>query len=85
MLEFDYGSHKDKIKFISGVLADFALFNDTTVAAVVITSVDITDASNGNYVDFTYAAQTPADLLTLSIEPATKNGFEMDKSGILIP
>lgn len=77
-LTFDYGSHFSKEPFISGIQADFNIFNVTTGLVVVITGMDVTDAANGNYTAITYAAQTAADVLRLSIEPATKNGFELD-------
>jgi len=74
----DYGSYKNP-NIVKGLLpTDFALFNDTTQLAVVIISA--TEGPDGTYT-FVYAAQTPADVLTLTSAASggiiVKTGFEV--------
>jgi hypothetical protein len=60
----------DKFKPEGLLAADFTLYNETDPGAVVITSA--TESSPGVY-DFVFAAQTVADVLTLT---PTKAGFD---------
>lgn len=69
-LTLDYGTAYNPILFKGAVSADFALYNNTTASAVVVTSVENTD---GNYT-FTFAAQTAGDSLTLSVNKAGFDG-----------
>lgn len=68
-LTLDYGTAYNPILFKGAVSADFALYNNTTALAVVVTSVENFD---GNYT-FTFVAQTSGDSLTLSVN---KTGFD---------
>ena len=76
----DYGSCLNPEKFVGAQLADWSLYNDTQDAAVVITSA--TEGPDGTYT-FVYAAQTPADVLTLTINLST--GFELSTTTITTP
>ena len=76
----DYGSCLNPEKFVGAQLADWNLYNDTQDAAVVITSA--TEGPDGTYA-FVYAAQTPADVLTLTINLST--GFELSTTTITTP
>jgi hypothetical protein len=76
-LTTDYGTN------VTGLVAgDFTLYNETTASSVVISSA--TETSAGVY-EFSFAAQTPADVLTLS---ASKNRYDfagLGSSNIVIP
>jgi hypothetical protein len=75
-----YGSVFNKEPFVGGVLADFSLYNETTLASVTITSV--TESPDGTYT-FVIPAQTSADVLTLTF---SKNGYEASSTlSITIP
>jgi hypothetical protein len=78
-LTFDYGSAVSSQLFKGAVLADFDLYNDTTTATVVITSV--TENPDGTYT-FVIPAQTSADSMTLNLQ---KDGFEMAALTVVIP
>lgn len=67
--EFDYGTALNKLKFKGALAADFALFNNTSNLAVVVTGS--TENTDGNYT-LTYALQTAGDSLTVSVN---KDGF----------
>lgn len=64
-----YGAMYDPSEFIGGVVGDFTLYNETSAAAVVITSV--TESPDGTYT-FVTPAQTIADVMTLTF---AKTGF----------
>jgi len=66
----DYGTALNKINVKGLALADFAVYNNTTPGAVVITSV--TESADGVY-DIVIPAQTALDSLTVTI---SKVGFE---------
>jgi len=66
-----YGTAVNPNKIKGLVLADFTLYNETTTSAITITSV--TETSDGVYV-FVFAAQTAADVMTLSL---SKDGLDM--------
>lgn len=76
---FDYGSCLNPLKFTGAVKADWTLYNDTQDAAIVITTAD--EGPDGTYV-FVYPAQTPADVLTLTM---SKIGFELSTTTIVTP
>ena len=78
-LTLDYGPFGDAIKVKGWLLADFVLYNETSEAAIVITSV--TEGPDGTYT-FVIPAQTPADVLTLT---SSKDGFELVAATITIP
>lgn len=73
-LTMDYGSLITKLSIKGAVLADFALYNNTTASAVIITSV--TESTDGVY-DLVYPDQTASDSLTLTF---AKNGYETTTS-----
>lgn len=77
-MTLDYGNVLDPLKFKGAVLADFTLYNETTAASVVITSV--TESSDGVY-DFVIPAQTSADVMTLTL---SKNGYELYSSDVTV-
>jgi hypothetical protein len=67
-------------------LADFEVFNDTTSAAVVITSVTESGITEGLYT-FVVPTQTSGDVLIVtntSVSPLTKN-FDLAKFTVTIP
>jgi hypothetical protein len=65
---------------VEGLLVgDFELYNETSEAAIVITSV--TESSEGVY-DFVIPTQTAADVLTLTV---VKDGLERNTATITIP
>ena len=72
-----YGTAVAKNSIKGLVLADFSLYNETTTSSISITSV--TETSDGVYV-FVYAAQTAADVMTLSL---SKDGLEMTDISIV--
>lgn len=65
-----FGTLKDKGEIQGLVAADFDLYNETDNAAVTISTA--TEVSSGTYA-FTFAAQTSADVLKLSVD---KNGYD---------
>lgn len=75
----EYGAFDDSIKQEGLLLADFALYNETAAASVAISSV--TESPAGTYT-FAFAAQTPADVLTLT---TVANGVELVPVSITIP
>lgn len=71
-LTTDYGSGLMDSQTIDGlVLADFALFNNTTGLAVTITSV--TETADDKYT-IVYVSETATDSMTLSL--VTSTGYE---------
>ena len=72
-LETCYGSFDSPIKFSGYDIADFVLTNNTTIAPVTI--LTRTESPDGNYT-FTYAPQTAADELELTLAPAVI-GFDL--------
>lgn len=62
-LTYIYGSKKSPSVNIGLVAGDFALYNETTSSAVTITTA--TESPDGTYT-FVYAAQTSADVITLT-------------------
>lgn len=78
-LTLDYGSFAAPLSVKSWVLGDFALYNETDLASVTISSV--TESPSGTYT-FVFAAQTSADVLTLT---SAKSGFELRPATITIP
>lgn len=59
-----YGAVFSKEAWTGGLPADFTLFNETTVAAVTILTAP--ESPDGTY-SFTFALQTAADVLTLTL------------------
>lgn len=75
----DYGSVQLPIKVKGWVKDDFTLYNETTPASVVITSV--TEAPDGTYT-FVIPTQGNDDILTLT---AQLDGFEFPSTTIIMP
>lgn len=75
-----YGTAKTKQPLVGAILANWTLFNETDQLAVVIISA--AEAPDGTYT-FTYAAQTPADVLTLTLDITT--GFDLSTTTIVTP
>jgi hypothetical protein len=67
---FDYGTAYNKILFKGAVAADFSVYNNTTAAAVTISSC--VEGPDGTYV-LSYSAQTAGDSLTVEV---IKLGFD---------
>lgn len=81
-LETFYGSMKNKIEVLGLVDTDFVLYNVTD--ALPVTILTATESPDGTYA-FTFASQTSADVLQLSID---KNGYdstELETVEITIP
>lgn len=70
---YTYGQAFVNEPYEGGVFGDFTLFNTTTVLPVVVSAAPESPA--GTYT-ITYAAQTAADVLTLSYSKTTGAGFE---------
>ncbi len=70
-LTTDYGTANNTVYVKGLLLSDFVLYNNTTLSAVVITSVD--EVYDGVY-DFVIPAQTALDVLELT---DVKNGIEL--------
>lgn len=78
-VETIYGSALNKDKVEGLLAADFSLYNDSSAAAIVITSA--TEISEGKY-SISHAAQTSLDDATLS---ATKTGYEFTDTSFQYP
>ena len=72
-MSFLYGEVFEKAAYEGAVVGDFTLFNETTAASVTVLTAPESPA--GTYA-LTFAAQTAADILTLSYQKATGQGFE---------
>jgi hypothetical protein len=77
---FDYGTQVTKQPFKGAVAADFAL-NEITPTPGVVAILTAVESPDGVYT-ITYAAQTPADVLELTLN---KDGFEMTAVSVTIP
>ena len=83
VLESLSGAFDSKVAIEGLVLADFALYNETTEASVTVTSV--TEAPAGTYT-FVTPAQTSADVLTLTgTATALAKNFFVEETTITIP
>ena len=72
-MTYTYGEQFVKEAYQGAVVGDFTLFNENTSLAVVVSAAPESPA--GTYT-ITYAAQTAADVLTLSYSKTTGAGFE---------
>lgn len=72
-----FGSDKDAVKGL--VAADFSLYNEDSMAVVVVLTA--TESSDGVY-DITYATQPSTNTLTANFD---KDYFQMDDVSVLIP
>jgi hypothetical protein len=75
----NYGDTCTSGSLKGAVVGDWVLYNETQASSVTILTAD--ESPSGTY-SFTFAAQTSADVLTLSLN---KTGFEMTPLSILIP
>ena len=76
-----YGPANNKKGIDVFTVSDVKLLNETTGLPVVVSNFDLQSGSDRQY-DLVYAAQTPADVLTLTF---TKEGFDRDTVTINIP
>jgi hypothetical protein len=72
-MTYTYGAQFANLPYEGAVFGDFTLFNETTSLAVAVLTAPESPA--GSYA-LTFAAQTAADVLTLSYSKITGAGFE---------
>lgn len=75
-LTLPFDDFKEAVKVEGWVLADFDLYNTTTAASIVITTV--TESPDGTYT-FVIPAQTSADVLRLRVDSTAKPGFWIEE------
>lgn len=81
VLTLDYGSALNPKKVEGLVLADFALYNNTTVSSVAISTV--TESPAGTY-QVDYPAQTASDVVVLSIDNSANVSYEMKANEVTL-
>lgn len=82
-MTYTYGAQFANLPYEGAVVGDFTLYNETTAASVTVLTAPESPA--GTYA-LTFAAQTAADVLTLTYSKTTGTGFESTTDlSIIIP